>query len=228
MSNYTEPQWSKSALITIDTQCDTLDGRPFTIPGTSAILPRMAALLRAYREAERPIVHIVRIYKADGSNADLCRRDLIERGVALLLAGSPGSQLPPELLPHTGVELDAERLLSGGIQNIGSDEIVLYKPRWGAFYKTPLEHYLRELGVTTLVFSGCNFPNCPRTSIYEASERDFRVVLVEDAISGLYDQGRQEMSNIGVALISTDQVAETVKGDFKPASQQRPADQTNL
>ena len=74
MSRYTEPKWSKSALITIDTQCDTLDGQPFEIPGTSAVLPRMETLLQTYREAGKPIIHIVRLYKADGSNADLCRK----------------------------------------------------------------------------------------------------------------------------------------------------------
>ena len=213
MSRYTEPEWSKSALITIDTQYDTLDGQPFGILGTSAILPRMEALLQTYRKAEKPIIHIVRIYKADGSNVDLCRRELIERGAALVLAGSSGCQLAPELLPHTAIELDADLLLSGGIQKINSSEVVIYKPRWGAFYNTPLGHYLRELGVTTLVFSGCNFPNCPRTSIYEASERDFRLVLVEDAISGLYEQGRREMRNIGVELISADQVTDAIRHD---------------
>jgi nicotinamidase-related amidase len=211
MSRYTEPEWSKSALITIDTQCDTLDGQPFEIPGTSAILPRMEALLQTYREAEKPIIHIVRIYKADGSNVDLCRRELIERGTALLIPGSSGSRLAPELLPHAGIELDADLLLDGGIQKLNSSEVVIYKPRWGAFYNTPVERHLRELGVSTLVFSGCNFPNCPRASIYEASERDFRVVLVEDAISGYYEQGRREMRNIGVELISTDQVIDAVR-----------------
>ena len=217
MSRYTEPEWSKSALITIDTQCDTLDGQPFEIPGTSAILPRMKALLQTYREAEKPIIHIVRIYKADGSNVDLCRRQLIERGAALVLAGSPGCQLAPELLPHAGIELDADLLLPGGIQKLNSIEVAIYKPRWGAFYNTPLEHYLLELGVSTLVFSGCNFPNCPRTSIYEASERDFRVVLVDDAISGLYEQGRQEMHNIGVELISADQVIDAIRHNIELA-----------
>ena len=56
------------------------------------------------------------------------------------------------------------------------------------------------------MFAGCNFPNCPRTSIYEASERDYRVVLVEDAVSGIYDIGRREMVNIGVSLMPTNDV----------------------
>ena len=210
MSRYTEPEWSKSALITVDTQCDTLDGQPFEIPGTSAILPRMRTLLQAYRSAEMPIIHIVRIYKADGSNVDLCRKELVEQGATLVLAGSSGCRLAPELLPQAGVELDLDLLLSGGIQFLNSREVVIYKPRWGAFYNTPLEQYLRKQGISTLVFSGCNFPNCPRASIYEASERDFRVVLVEDAISGLYDQGRFEMGNIGVNLFSSGQVIDAI------------------
>ena len=103
-------------------------------------------------------------------------------------------------------------LLRGGIQPFAAREVAIYKPRWGAFYGTPLEQHLREQGISTLVFSGCNFPNCPRTSLYEASERDFRLVLVEDAVSGLYEQGRVEMGNIGVALLATHQVVAAVGG----------------
>lgn len=217
MSKYTIPKWSSSALITIDTQRDTLDGQPFEIPGTSAILPRMRALLQAYRNAKKPIIHIVRIYKPDGANVDLCRKELVEQGAALVLAGSSGCQLAPDLLPRVGMELDTDLLLSGGIQTLESREVVIYKPRWGAFYNTPLEQHLRAEGISTLVFSGCNFPNCPRTSIYEASERDFRLVLVKDAISSLYDQGAREMRNIGVELLSTNEVTDAVRLDDKTA-----------
>lgn len=217
MSRYTEPEWSNSALITIDTQRDTLDGQPFEIPGTSAILPRMRALLQAYRNAKKPIIHIVRIYKPDGANVDLCRKELVEQGATLVLAGSSGCQLAPDLLPRVGMVLDTDLLLSGGIQTLESKEVVIYKPRWGAFYNTPLEQHLRAEGISTLVFSGCNFPNCPRTSIYEASERDFRLVLAEDAISSLYDQGEREMRNIGVELLSTNEVTEAVRLDDKTA-----------
>jgi nicotinamidase-related amidase len=84
----------------------------------------------------------------------------------------------------------------------------MYKPRRGAFYGTRLQAHLRDTGVDTLVFAGCNFPNCPRTSVYEASERDFRVVLAADAMSGVYDQGATECRRIGVSVWN---VAETVK-----------------
>ena len=86
--------------------------------------------------------------------------------------------------------------------------MIIYKPRWGAFYNTPLDNHLKNIGVSTLVFSGCNFPNCPRTSIYEASERDYKIALAEDAISGLYEQGKDELINIGVLVENTNNIIE--------------------
>jgi hypothetical protein len=59
--------------------------------------------------------------------------------------------------------------------------------------------------------TGCNFPNCPRTSIYEASERDFRVVVVPDALSGLYDRGAQELVGIDVALMGAEEVVQALR-----------------
>ena len=51
---------------------------------------------------------------------------------------------------------------------------------------------------------GCNFPNCPRTTIYQASERDFRIVLARGATLAIYDIGLRELKNIGVVLMDTD------------------------
>jgi nicotinamidase-related amidase len=198
----TAPQFEHSALISIDTQRDVLDGEPLEIAGTSAALPAMGTLARAFRAAGRPIVHIVRIYRPDGENVDLCRREAVANGARMLLAGAQGTELAQELLDRP-LGLDTELLLGGGIQEVDAGEAIIYKPRWGAFYRTPLQEHLRALGVSTLVFCGCNFPNCPRTSIYQASERDFRVVLVTDAISGLYERGERELEGIGVSLMDT-------------------------
>ena len=204
---YIAPDFASSALVTIDTQRDTLDGQPFEVPGTSDALPHMQRLVEAFRAAARPVVHVVRLYQPDGRNVDACRRRAVEEGAPLVLAGSPGAELAPGLLPAGAPRLDTPLLLAGGIQHVGPGEVVIYKPRWGAFFQTPLEAHLRALGVSTLVFSGCNFPNCPRASVYEASERDFRIVLVRDAVSGLYERGEQEMRAIGVMLMDADAVA---------------------
>lgn len=115
------------------------------------------------------------------------------------------------LKPEADYSLDSASLLSGGFQKIGPYEWVMYKPRWGAFYRTGLEEFLRNEEIDTIVFSGCNFPNCPRTSMYEGSERDFKVVMVADAMSGVYEKGLSEMRNIGVDVKSTEEVCEHVE-----------------
>lgn len=201
----TAPDFSRSLLLTIDVQVDfAAPEAPAEIPGTAAAVPNIARLLHAFRAVGRPIAHMVRLYKADGSNVDLCRREQVAAGWSVVRPGSAGAHIVPELVPP-GTELDEATLFNGHPQLIGEEEWVFYKPRWGAFYQTSLEVMIRGWGVNTVVVCGCNFPNCPRASIYEASERDLRVALVEDALSGLYEQGRREMEAIGVAVVTTDQ-----------------------
>ncbi len=201
----TAPHYPTAALLTIDLQVDVLDEGPLGVAGTSAVVAPAARLAGAFRRVGRPIVHMVRLYAADGSNAEPSRRALVSGATPVLRPGTPGRQLAPGLV-DPAPELDDRRLLDGGIQVLGPGEAAIYKPRWGAFFRTPLEGHLAGLGVDTLVVAGCNFPNCPRASIYEASERDLRVVAVADALSGLTDQGRDELGRLGVEVASSDQV----------------------
>ena len=205
---YTAPEPSRSVLITIDMQNDfTLAGAPARISGTQEVVPAVARTLLAFRAARRPIIHVVRLYKADGSNVDVCRRGLIENGAMVARPDSSGAELVAALKSDVSTKLDALRLLAGEFQTLAPEEWILYKSRWSAFHKTALDAKLRELGVTTIVMTGCNFPNCPRSTIYDASNRDYRIVLVSDAMSGLYDQGLLELSRIGVNMLSSDHIA---------------------
>ncbi|MEE0435771.1 MAG: isochorismatase family cysteine hydrolase [Peptococcaceae bacterium] len=199
MTDYLSPHYAQSVLIIIDFQNDcVLPGGAMEISGSFDVLPPLATLCRAMREASRPIVHVVRSYLPDGSNVDLCRRSAVEEGAQLLAPFSEGADFPDALKPASAPALDWHALLDGQLQALGANDWVLYKPRWGTFYQTPLEEFLRQHGIDTLIFGGCNFPNCPRASIYEASERDFRLVLACDAMSALYEQGIRELKNIGV------------------------------
>jgi nicotinamidase-related amidase len=204
----TQPDFKHCALITIDVQKDTLDGGSLEVPGTSAILPKLTQLVTAFRKYNYPIIHFVRIYKPDGSNVDICRRDQVAAGAQWFLPDTDGVQLAPEIKPNADIFLASDDLLAGKLQTLGPAEYILYKSRWGAFYETPLQKMLEQWQINSLVFSGCNFPNCPRTSIYEASERDFKIVLATDAISGLYDQGIRELMNIGVNFHSVQEIVD--------------------
>lgn len=209
---HTDAEYDRAALITIDVQNDTLDGNALEIAGTSAILPPINRLCQAFRSAGRPIVHVIRIYTPDAVDADRCRRAALLEGGRILLKGSKGRRPADALLPDPTIRIDDDRLLKGEIQCIGPGEAIVFKPRWGAFYRTALETHLREKAVSTLVFTGCNFPNCPRASIVEASERDFRISAVVDAISGITPPDIAWLNNIGVCCATTDDICRIIGG----------------
>jgi nicotinamidase-related amidase len=207
--DYIMPDRNRSALLIVDVQRDfTLKGAISEIQGTLQTIPHIQRLVHKYREKGYPIFHVVRLYSADGSNADLCRRKAIENGKQIVIPESDGAELMDEIKPSSTIKLDSGLLLSGQIQQIGPMEWIVYKPRWRAFYNTLLERHLHDLGINTVVVCGCNFPNCPRTTIYEASERDFKTVLVKDATSAVYDIGFKEIKNIGTSLMNTDECIE--------------------
>ncbi|GGN93717.1 cysteine hydrolase family protein [Haloarcula pellucida] len=209
MNEYIRPHRDSAALLTIDTQNDfTLAGAPAEIEGTGEAVPQMQRLVELFRTRQAPLVHVVRLYEADGSNVDRCRRADIEAGAAIVRPGTDGAELVAELKPSTDMRLDADRLLNGGFQEIGPNEHVMYKPRWSAFHRTDLTDFLDTRSVDTIVVCGCNFPNCPRTTIYEASERDYRIVFVPDATSGVYERGVRELEDIGVAIKETEDVVD--------------------
>ena len=217
VEKFTSADWRNAALLTIDTQNDfTLPNSPVAITGTFEIVPKMRQVLHAFRIAGKPIIHVIRIYNRDGLNVDLCRkRAIAELANKLVIAETQGAELVDELKPSSSssckVRLDTELLLKGKLQQVATKEWIMYKPRWGAFYATPLEKHLRELNTNTVVICGCNFPNCPRTTVYEASERDFRVVLISDATSGIYERGLHELDNIGVELMTSNDCVAALK-----------------
>lgn len=203
---YTDPHWDRAALLVIDLQQDFLDGAPFEIAGTSAVVPAVARLVSAFRAADRPIAHVVRLYVPGGSDVDLPRRGLVEAGGELAAPGTPGSQVADGVLPDD-IHLDPDLLLSGAPQALGQREVIFFKPRWSAFHRTSLEVWLQGQGVDTVVVAGCNLPNCPRATLFDASERDFRTVLPTDAVSQVTAERVADLERIGVRVMSTSEAA---------------------
>lgn len=209
VTDYTGAHWDRAALVVIDLQRDFLDDGVAAIPGTTAVVGAVAETVEAFRSAGRPIVHVVRLYEPGGSDVDLPRRDAVERGARIVAPGSDGAQIPVPVVPG-GVVLDSALLLAGSPQAIGEREIVLYKPRWSAFHRTSLEAWLRELGCDTVVVAGCNLPNCPRATLFDASARDFRTVLVRDAVSQVTAERLADLERIGVDVVTVDELRKAV------------------
>jgi nicotinamidase-related amidase len=206
MRDYLSPERQHVALLTIAAQRDfCLPNAPAKVGGSMAAVPSMVRLVEGFRQRGRPIVHVVRLYRCDGSNVELCNRASIEEGQRIVMPGTLGAELVDGLKPDQQQRLDASQLLDGKLQELGRQEWVMYKPRWSAFYQTQLEDHLRALGVSTLVISGCNFPNGPLATVYAASSRDFRIVVAIDAVSGGNESTLAELGRIGVYLMTSDQ-----------------------
>lgn len=81
MNEYLRPHRDSAILLTIDVQNDfTQPGAPAEIEGTAPAVPQMQRLVETFRTADAPVVHVVRLYRQDGSNVDRCRRNNRIRG----------------------------------------------------------------------------------------------------------------------------------------------------
>ncbi|NIM90712.1 MAG: isochorismatase family protein [Candidatus Aminicenantes bacterium] len=63
------------------------------------------------------------------------------------------------------------------------DEIVIHKPSYGAFWDTPLETILKNLGKDTVIICGTVTNICCGMTARQAYERSFKVVFGSDATS---------------------------------------------
>ena len=205
MPNYTAPQRGSVALLTVNAQRDfTIKGSPLKACGVEPAISAMERLVAGFRQAGAPVIHAVRLYRPDGSNVDIFRRQAVEEGLRVLMPGTAGVELIEAIRPSRDTRLDPSLLLSGEPQAITEDEWAIYKPRWGAFHETGLDAHLKALGITTLVICGCNYNTSGRATVYEAGARDYRVILATDALTGAQESSVCEMGRIGVYLMPSD------------------------
>lgn len=205
MPYYCVPERDRAALLTLSVQQDFMrPSSPLRAHGAAAAKPALCRLVQGFRRRGAPIFHAVRLYRPDGSNVDACRRQAIEEGMRILMPGSLGAELLDEVKPDPRVRLDPDCLLNGRMQEIGPAEWAFYRPRWGAFHDTGLEARLRQAGISTLVICGLSFATGTRATIYEASARDFRTVVVPDALGCASDEGVKELGPMGVYLMTSD------------------------
>jgi nicotinamidase-related amidase len=71
------------------------------------------------------------------------------------------------------------------------EEVLIRKPSYGAFYDTPLDTILRNLGRDTVIITGTLTNYCCGTTARQAYERGYRVVFGAD-VTATDDESRQE------------------------------------
>ncbi len=146
-----------TALINVDLQRHFVDSASDGL----AVVDSVNRLASACREAGVLVIHTRHVLRPDGSNMGLLAAiPKIREG--LLNEGAESAAF------HQTLVLDPH-------------DILLEKPRFGAFYGTDLELILRARGIDTVIISGISTPVCCDTTAREAQARDFRVLFLSDA-----------------------------------------------
>lgn len=174
-----EPVWCRGevALVTIDMQY--MDAHPGGWMGRVAraqgkerllgqryiaierVLPQIRSLQDAFRAAGEEVIHVRIAYRtADGREAG---RAHMPRPHEQEVSREPrDDQFLPQVAPQ-------------------GDELIFSKTSSSVFSSTDFERVLWNLGVRHLVFTGLVTDGCVELSARDASDRGFRVTLIEDA-----------------------------------------------
>jgi nicotinamidase-related amidase len=70
---------------------------------------------------------------------------------------------------------------------------VVDKPAYSAFYLSGLDAFLQDKGVRCLVVTGAETDVCVLSTVLDAVDRGFRVVIVEDALCSSSDTGHEAL-----------------------------------
>ncbi|HHU87287.1 MAG: cysteine hydrolase family protein [Pelotomaculaceae bacterium] len=181
----------KTALLIIDMQNDfCLPGAPFEVKGALSVAAQIKKALDAGRSFGLPIVHVIRHYRADGTDVEITRlQAFMEKGGALI-EGTKGAEIIDGLKPVKG-------------------EYIVVKKRWSAFFQTELDILLRRLKVNRIVVTGVQTPNCIRATVWDANSLDYEVILLTDGTGAMSPEVHQanlfDMQNIGIELMTTEE-----------------------
>ena len=182
-----------TAVVAIDMHRGHLDPRVATLPLAAErcrpVIERAADLFAQVRALGVPVVHVVTEYrdlaeiaanpfwKAVHDDPAKARQGILRHN----LTGSPGTEIIPEL--HDPRDL-----------------VVRGKKRYSAFHATDLDFVLRRrLGADTVILAGINTTSCVLCAAFEATNRDFRVVVAADAVDSM---DGEEMHRFALRLMA--------------------------
>jgi nicotinamidase-related amidase len=151
----------ETALVLIDLQRGIMQRQ--TAPHSAAdVLANAVRLAKRFREVGAAVVLVNVSYSATGED-----RVNVATDEPAMRATAPGWD---ELAP------DLEK---------SDKDILITKRQWGAFYGTALDLQLRRRGIRTIVIGGIATNFGVESTARDAYERNFGLVFVEDAMSGI-------------------------------------------
>lgn len=200
---------ASTALLVVDMQRGFLDpGEALEVPPARDTVPAIRALADAFRAKGRPVVFSEFVYSEAAPLLVGALHPEHRRAApgAPRAFGTPSSNCHEEDPSVATVPALAPR----------AGELVVRKRWYDAFAGTPLDGALRALGVDTLVVTGTMTDICVLATVIGAFNREYRITVVEDAVSTLWPEiQRATLDIIGRAYgrVSTSKdVIETLNG----------------
>ncbi len=148
----------------------------------SAIEP-CVKLVAAARAAGIPIIYTRYMYRPDYADGGVLIKHLLPElaEAKALQAGTWDIEIVPELTPQDG-------------------DFIVDKNRPSSFYATSLETILNGLDVESLVVCGVTTNCCVESTVRDASHRDYKTFVVQDAVAEL-DQERNDVALKSMAML---------------------------
>jgi nicotinamidase-related amidase len=150
----------RSALLVMDYQNGIID----RMPESGALLSRAGDALDLFRRNDGQIGY-VRVAFEDSDLEAIPETSMMGQRVGTSAgafhADSPATAIHEDIAPRSG-------------------DIVVRKTRVGAFSTTDLDDQLRARGVDTLVLAGISTSGVLLSTVRDASDRDYRVVVLSD------------------------------------------------
>ncbi|MFQ5521939.1 MAG: cysteine hydrolase family protein, partial [Candidatus Methylomirabilia bacterium] len=200
-----EPE--RTALVVVDMQKGFLEpGGAMEVPQARAIIPRIQTLLGCFRAKRLPVVFTEFLYSQkipllvgelhpEHRRADPGAPRGFDLPSSSCLEGDPSVDVIPELTPLP-------------------EDLVITKHWYDAFNGTPLDGALRARGIHCLVLAGTMTDICVLASVVGAFNREYRCLVVEDAVATLWPDVQQTTLDIirraYARVVSTKEVADEI------------------
>ena len=173
----------RTALVNVDMQNCFVHGSPISAPDGLIVLGRINRLAATCRAAGILVIHTSHVLRSDGSNMGVLSEIAPNVKQGMINKGSESAAL------HKGLDVDPR-------------DILLEKPRFGAFHGTDLELILRSRGIDTIIVTGIATNVCCETTAREATVRDFRVFFLSDG-TATFDIGDVSAAELQRATCAT-------------------------
>ncbi|SHF59034.1 cysteine hydrolase family protein [Streptoalloteichus hindustanus] len=162
----------RTALLVIDMQDEFVrpGWSPYWVPAATRMAPRLRALVDHCRDRDIPVIWTIFDNTHHGLDRPHALRHLPHGDTDWRRPG------PAEVWDQMGYR---------------DDEVLIRKPSYGAFYDTPLDTILRNLGRDTVIVTGTLTNYCCGTTARQAYERGYHVVFGAD-LTATDDESRQE------------------------------------